>query len=132
MLLPEAKPLTAQMGLNDSEACELLTDGVDVATDAIFAAEVYGKRHYHDHMVAAPAAADSQAKRLNETVLDKIPYVYAAVLEFTYNARKFMKHGKTGKRPAGGTGARELENKENRFKAEMFNYFFPLLFFFFF
>ena len=89
------------MGLNDSEACELLTDGVDAATDAIFAAEIYGKRHYHDRMAAAPAVADSQTKRLNETVLDKIPYVYAAVLEFTYNARKFMKHGKAGKRGGG-------------------------------
>ena len=101
------------MGLNDSEACELLTDGVDAATDAIFAAEIYGKRHYHDRM-AAPAVADSQTKRLNETVLDKIPYVYAAVLEFTYNARKFMKHGKTGKR-GGDTKTQKLNRRNLKF-----------------
>ncbi|KAF8244024.1 hypothetical protein K440DRAFT_27512 [Wilcoxina mikolae CBS 423.85] len=81
------------MGLNDSEACDLLTDGVDEATDAIFVSEIYGKRHYGERM----ATGESQTRKLNDNVLDKIPQLYAAVLEFAYNARKFIKHGKAGR-----------------------------------
>jgi len=82
-----------QMGLNDSEACDLLTDGVDEATDAIFVSEIYGKRHYDERT----ATSECQTKKLNDNVLDKIPHLYATVLEFAYNARKFIKHGKAGK-----------------------------------
>jgi hypothetical protein len=77
--------------LKDFDTCQFMTDAVDQISDIIFICEIYGKRQVKQ------LPGFSQAKLLGDKILEKIPPLFAIVLQFSYETRKLvLGHGKIG------------------------------------
>ncbi|CUS15646.1 unnamed protein product [Tuber aestivum] len=79
-----------QLAVNDLETCEILTSACDDVAGTVFMCEVYERRYIqvmHDE--------DSD---IAQKVVERIPSLYAIVLEFSYEARRHMSRGKFCKR----------------------------------
>ena len=74
--------------LIDQETCQLLIDSVNQVSDIIFFCEIYARRHLKQNSIIQAAGS------IVSKVLEQIPPIYAAILRFSYETRRLVKHNK--------------------------------------
>ena len=79
-----------KLAVNDLETCELLMSACDDITDTIFMCEVYERRYIQVRL--------DEKGDIVQKVVERIPSLYAIILEFSYEARRHLSRGKFCKR----------------------------------
>ncbi|KAG0636269.1 hypothetical protein HOY80DRAFT_372781 [Tuber brumale] len=75
-----------QLAVNDLETCEFLTSACDDIAGTIFMCEVYERRYVQ--------VMHDEETDIAQKVVERIPPLYAIILEFSYEARRHLSRGK--------------------------------------
>lgn len=72
--------------VNDLETCEFLAPACDDIAGAIFMCQVYEQQYIH-------VTPDEQSD-IAQKMVERIPPLYAIILEFSYEAMRYLTRGK--------------------------------------